>query len=124
MFRTHTCGELRLSDVQKEVKLAGWVQRVRDKGSILWIDLRDRYGITQLIFEDGATDPTLLEQAKNMGREYVLQVEGQVVERLAKNNKIDTGEIEIRVKSITLLNSSKTPPFTIEDDTDVVMISG
>lgn len=118
MLRTHTCGELRLSDVGKTVKLAGWVQRSRDKGSVLWIDLRDRYGITQLIFEEGKTDPTLFAEARATGREFVIQVEGLVAERLSKNDKINTGEVEIKVNKLTVLNSAKLPPFTIEDDTD------
>ena len=118
MLRTHTCGELRLADVNKPVTLTGWVQRLRDKGSVLWIDLRDRYGITQLIFEEGKTDAALLTEARSTGREYVLQVEGTVVERLSKNDKIATGEIEIKVSKLTILNAAKRPPFTIEDDTD------
>ncbi len=118
MLRTHTCGELRLSDVGKTVKLAGWVQRSRDKGSVLWIDLRDRYGITQLIFEEGKTDPTLFAEARATGREFVIQVEGLVAERLSKNEKINTGEVEIKVTKLTVLNSAKLPPFTIEDETD------
>lgn len=118
MLRTHTCGELRLADVNKPVTLTGWVQRLRDKGSVLWIDLRDRYGITQLIFEEGKTDAALLTIARSTGREYVLQVEGTVVERLSKNDKIATGEIEIKVSKLTILNAAKLPPFTIEDDTD------
>jgi aspartyl-tRNA synthetase len=118
MLRTHTCGELRLADVNKPVTLTGWVQRLRDKGSVLWIDLRDRYGITQLIFEEGKTDVALLAEARSTGREYVLQVEGTVVERLSKNDKIATGEIEIKVSKLTILNAAKLPPFTIEDDTD------
>lgn len=118
MLRTHTCGELRLADVNKPVTLTGWVQRLRDKGSVLWIDLRDRYGITQLIFEEGKTDAALLAEARSTGREYVLQVEGTVVERLSKNDKIATGEIEIKVSKLTILNAAKLPPFSIEDDTD------
>ena len=118
MLRTHTCGELKISDVNKTVTLAGWVQRLRDKGGILWIDLRDRYGITQLIFEEGRTDSTTLEAARRMGREYVIQVEGTVVERLSKNDKIPTGDIEIKVSKLTLLNAAKVPPFTIDDTTD------
>jgi aspartyl-tRNA synthetase len=118
MLRTHTCGELRLSDVGKQATLSGWVQRSRDKGSVLWIDLRDRYGITQLIFEEGKTPADLLQKAKGVGREFVLQAEGAVVERLSKNEKIPTGEIEIKVSKLTILNAAKTPPFTIEDDTD------
>jgi aspartyl-tRNA synthetase len=118
MLRTHTCGELRISDVNKEVTLTGWVQRLRDKGSLLWVDLRDRYGITQLFLEDGKTDPALLQAARQAGREYVLKVKGTVVERLSKNDKMPTGDVEIRVTSIEVLNTSKTPPFTIEDNTD------
>ncbi|MDH4092165.1 MAG: aspartate--tRNA ligase [Cyclobacteriaceae bacterium] len=118
MLRTHTCGELRLADANKNVTLAGWVQRLRDKGSVLWIDMRDRYGITQLIFEEGKIAPVLLEAARNVGREYVIQIEGTVVERLSKNDKIPTGEVEVRVMKLEVLNASKLPPFTIEDDTD------
>jgi aspartyl-tRNA synthetase len=118
MLRTHTCGELRISDVNKEVTLTGWVQRLRDKGSLLWVDLRDRYGITQLFLEEGKTDPALLQAARQAGREYVLKVKGTVVERLSKNDKMPTGDVEIRVTSIEVLNTSKTPPFTIEDNTD------
>src|SRR6186713_444996 len=118
MLRTHTCGELRLTDVNKQVILAGWVQRQRDKGSVLWIDLRDRYGITQLFFEEGKTTPELVQAARQAGREYVLQVEGIVVQRLSKNDKIATGEIELKVTKLTVLNPAKLPPFTIEDETD------
>ncbi len=118
MLRTHTCGELRLSDVNKTVTLAGWVQRLRDKGSVLWIDLRDRYGITQLFFEEGKTENILMGSARQLGREYVIKVEGKVVERLSKNEKIPTGDIEIKVSSISILNPAKVPPFTIEDVTD------
>ncbi|MCU0382944.1 MAG: aspartate--tRNA ligase [Cyclobacteriaceae bacterium] len=118
MLRTHTCGELRLSNVGQTVTLAGWVQRTRDKGSVLWIDLRDRYGITQLLLEEGKTESSLIEKARQAGREYVLQVTGEVIERLSKNDKIPTGEIEISVKKINILNPAKLPPFTIEDETD------
>jgi aspartyl-tRNA synthetase len=118
MLRTHTCGELRASDANKIVTLTGWVQRLRDKGSLLWIDLRDRYGITQLFLEEGKSDPKLLEAARKLGREYVVKVTGQVAERLSKNDKIATGAIEIKVDKIEVLNPSKTPPFTIEDATD------
>jgi len=118
MLRTHTCGELRLSDVNKQVTLTGWVQRTRDKGSLLWIDLRDRYGITQLFLEEGKTDASLLQTARQTGREYVLKVQGTVVERMSKNDKMPTGDIEIKVSSIEVLNPSKVPPFTIEDNTD------
>jgi aspartyl-tRNA synthetase len=118
MLRTHTCGDLRISEVNKQVTLSGWVQRLRDKGSVLWIDLRDRYGITQLIFEEGKSDDALMNSARKLGREFVVQVEGTVVERLSKNDKIATGEIELKVSKLTVLNSSKLPPFTIEDETD------
>ena len=118
MLRTHTNGELRISDVNKQVTLTGWVQRLRDKGSLLWIDLRDRYGITQLFLEEGKTDAALLQTARQLGREYVVKVTGTVVERLSKNDKIPTGDIEIKVSSLEIVNPSKTPPFTIEDNTD------
>ncbi len=118
MLRTHTCGELKISDVNNQVTLSGWVQRLRDKGSVLWIDLRDRYGITQLIFEEGKTDALLMNAARQLGREFVVQIEGKVVERLSKNDKIATGEIEIKVSSLTVVNPSKLPPFTIDDATD------
>src|SRR5690606_28261810 len=118
MLRTHTCGELKLSDVNKQATLTGWVQRLRDKGSVLWLDLRDRYGITQLIFEEGKTDAAVMEAARTLGREFVIQAEGAVVERLSKNDKIATGDIEVKVTRLTILNSAKLPPFTIEDDTD------
>jgi aspartyl-tRNA synthetase len=118
MLRTHTCGELRLSDANKHVTLAGWVQRVRDKGSVLWIDLRDRYGITQLIFEEGKSAADLVQKGRSLGREFVVQIEGIVTERLSKNDKIATGEIEVKVTAINILNAAKLPPFTIEDDTD------
>jgi aspartyl-tRNA synthetase len=118
MLRTHTCGELKLADAGKQVTLAGWVQRTRDKGSVLWIDLRDRYGITQLIFEEGKSEASLVGAVRAVGREYVIQVEGTVVERLSKNDKMATGDIEIRVSRLEVLNAAKLPPFTIEDDTD------
>ncbi len=118
MLRTHTCGELKISDVNKPVTLSGWVQRLRDKGSVLWVDLRDRYGITQLIFEEGKNEASLIDAARQLGREYVVQVEGIVVERLSKNDKISTGEIEIKVSRLTVVNPAKLPPFTIDDVTD------
>lgn len=118
MLRTHTCGELRLSDVNKQITLTGWVQRLRDKGSLMWIDLRDRYGITQLFLEEGKSDAALLQTARELGREFVIKVEGAVAERHSKNANIPTGDIEIKVSSIEILNQSKTPPFTIEDETD------
>ena len=118
MFRTHTCGELRLDNVGEVVILTGWVQRVRDKGGMLWIDMRDRYGITQLTFEEGITPPALLEQARNLGREYVIKAVGKVVERYSKNDKIPTGDIELMVNKLEVLNPAKLPPFLIEDETD------
>ncbi len=118
MLRTHTCGELRISDVNKIVTLTGWVQRTRDKGSLLWIDLRDRYGITQLFLEEGKTDASLLKAARQIGREFVLKVHGIVVERISKNDKLATGDIEIKITALEILNSSKVPPFTIEENTD------
>lgn len=117
MYRTHTCGELRISDVNKEITLAGWVQRVRNMGGMTFIDLRDRYGITQLAF-NMETDAALCEKARKLGREYVIQVVGKVKERESKNTHLDTGEVEIIVSKVTVLNAAKTPPFTIEDDTD------
>jgi len=118
MLRSHTCGELRLSDKGKDVHLSGWVQKVRDKGKLIWIDLRDRYGITQLIFEEENTPQEVFEKAKECGREFVVTVKGEVIERLSKNDTIDTGDIEVVVRSIEILNESKVPPFTIEDNTD------
>ncbi len=118
MLRTHTCGELRIKDVNKEVKLSGWVQRIRDKGGLIWIDLRDRYGITQLLLEEGRSDPKVVEIVRTLGREFVVQAEGEVIERVSKNPKIATGEIEIDLASLKILNASKTPPFTIEDESD------
>lgn len=118
MFRTHNCGELRPEDVGKEVTLSGWVQKVRDKGGMIWVDLRDRHGITQLIFEEERSDSSLLEQAKKLGREFVIRIKGQVVERLARNQNIATGDIEIAVSHLEILNVAKVPPFIIEDATD------
>lgn len=118
MFRTHNCGELRISDVDKNITLSGWVQRVRDKGGMVWVDLRDRYGITQLVFEEGKSKTEILEAAKKLGREFVIQATGKVAERYAKNDKIDTGDIEIIVDELKVLNASKVPPFLIEDETD------
>jgi aspartyl-tRNA synthetase len=118
MLRTHTCGELRLKDIRKEVTLAGWVQRVRNKGGLIWVDLRDRYGVTQLIFEEGATLESLLEKAASLGREFVVQAKGTVIERASKNNKMPTGDIEVKTSEIAILNKAKVPPFIIEDETD------
>ena len=118
MLRTHTCGDLKLSDVNKTVTLTGWVQRLRDKGGVLWVDLRDRYGVTQLIFDEKDTESSILEIARKLGREFVIQAEGRVVERLSKNDKMSTGDIEVKVTRLTVLNASKVPPFTIDDNTD------
>lgn len=117
MHRTHTCGELRSTDIAKKVTLSGWLQTSRDLGGMTFIDLRDRYGITQLVF-NMETDAALCEQARKLGREYVLKVTGTVAERYNKNAQIPTGDVEIIVDSLTVLNEAKTPPFTIEDDTD------
>ena len=117
MYRTHTCGELRIENVGQKVTLAGWVQRSRKLGGMTFIDLRDRYGITQLVLEADA-DAALVETATSLGREYVIQATGEVVERQSKNSKMDTGDIEIRLEAINVLNKSVTPPFTIEDESD------
>ncbi|WP_111707179.1 aspartate--tRNA ligase [Lutibacter citreus] len=118
MYRTHSNGELRLANVGQEVTLAGWVQKSRDKGFMIWVDLRDRYGITQLIFDEERTSKEMVEKAKTLGREFVIQITGEVIERVSKNKNIPTGEVEILVKKLDVLNESKTPPFTIEDETD------
>ena len=117
MYRTHTCGELRIENVGQKVTLAGWVQRSRKLGGMTFIDLRDRYGITQLVLEADA-DAALVETATSLGREYVIQATGEVVERQSKNARMDTGDIEIRLEAINVLNKSVTPPFTIEDESD------
>jgi aspartyl-tRNA synthetase len=118
MLRTHTCGELRIEDVNKEVTLSGWVQRVRDKGGLVWIDLRDRYGMTQLLLEEDRSTQELVDTARTLGREFVVKASGKVIERVSKNPKMATGEIEIDLTGLSILNASKTPPFTIEDETD------
>ena len=118
MYRTHTCGELRLADAGKEVVLSGWVQRVRDKGTLLWIDIRDRYGLTQLFLQEGVSSAEVIEKARTLGREFVIQAKGTVIERESKNPNIPTGEIEIQLNELNILNASKTPPFTIEDKSD------
>ncbi|AZB20922.1 aspartate--tRNA ligase [Kaistella haifensis] len=118
MFRTHTNGELTLQNLDQNVTLSGWVQTIRDKGFMIWIDLRDRYGITQLVFDQDRSSAELIEEAKKLGREFVIQVEGKVIERVSKNPNIPTGEIEILVENLTILNESQLPPFTIEDETD------
>ena len=117
MYRTNTCGELRLADAGRQVTLAGWVQRTRKMGGMTFVDMRDRYGITQVVF-NVETNPELQEVANHLGREYVIQVKGKVAERTSKNPKNPTGDIEIIADSITVLNPSELPPFTIEDDTD------
>lgn len=117
MYRTHTCGELRISNVGQVVTLAGWVQRTRKMGGMTFVDLRDRYGITQLVFTD-EIDAELSEKASHLGREFVLQVTGKVTERASKNSKMPTGDIEIEANTINILNESLTPPFTIEENTD------
>ncbi|MET2986257.1 aspartate--tRNA ligase [Aureibaculum conchae] len=118
MYRSHNCGELNASSINNEVILSGWVQKVRDKGFMIWIDLRDRYGITQLIFDEERTSKDILEQAQKLGREFVIQVKGKVIERTSKNPNIPTGEIEVLVSELTILNEALLPPFTIEDETD------
>ena len=118
MYRTHNCGELRSKDNNTEVTLSGWVQKSRNKGFMIWIDLRDRYGVTQLIFDEKRSSKDLFEKAKSLGREFVIQVKGIVIERASINPNIDTGEIEILVSELTVLNESITPPFTIEENTD------
>ena len=118
MYRSHSCGELRESDINAVVILSGWVSKIRDKGFVVWLDLRDRYGITQLVFDADRTSSELLEQARNLGREFVVQVTGTVIERTSKNGNIPTGNIEILVTQLVVLNESKTPPFTIENETD------
>lgn len=118
MFRSHTNGELTLKNLNEEVTLSGWVQTIRDKGFMIWIDLRDRYGITQLVFDQDRSSAELMENAKKLGREFVIQVTGKVIERISKNPNIPTGEIEILVEKLTVLNESQLPPFTIEDETD------
>ena len=118
MLRTHTCGELRLKHATTNVTIAGWVQTIRDKGGVLWIDLRDRYGLTQLILEEGVSSADLFTIARSLGREFVVQATGTVVERKSKNPNIPTGDIEIRVNNLTILNPAKLPPFLIEDETD------
>ena len=117
MYRSNTCGELRLADAGRQVTLAGWVQRIRNMGGMTFIDLRDRYGITQIVFNH-ETDAELCDRANKLGREFVLQVTGQVNERYSKNKHLPTGDIEIIANDFKILNTSKIPPFTIEEDTD------
>ncbi len=118
MYRNNTCGALRASQINSEVTLSGWVHKIRDKGFMVWVDLRDRYGITQLVFDQDRTSAQLLEEAKALGRETVIQIKGQVIERASKNPNIPTGDIEVLVQELKILNESILPPFTIEDETD------
>ena len=118
MFRTHTCGELNLDNLNEKVTLSGWVSVIRDKGFMIWIDLRDRYGVTQLILDEQRSDKDLFETAQKLGREFVIKISGTVIERESKNKNIPTGDIEILVESLEILNESKLPPFTIENETD------
>ncbi len=118
MYRSHTCGELRASHINEEVTLAGWVQKTRNKGFMIWVDLRDRYGVTQLIFDEERTPSEMMEKAAQLGREFVIQVTGKVIERESKNPQLATGDIEILVTKFEILNASLTPPFTIENETD------
>lgn len=117
MYRSHTCGELRIAHVGSSVTLSGWVQRIRNLGAMTFIDLRDRYGITQVVIDESSPSP-VKEMVKELGREYVIQISGEVVERASKNSKLPTGDIEVRANMIKVLNASDIPPFTIEDDTD------
>jgi len=118
MLRTHTCGSLRITDKELCVTLCGWAHKIRNKGGIVWIDLRDRYGVTQLVLEEGITPVEVINTAKDIGREFVLSVSGTVLERQSKNNKLPTGDVELRVENLVILNESKIPPFTIESETD------
>ena len=118
MLRTNNCGELRMAHLGQEVIICGWVQRIRDKGGRAWIDLRDRYGITQLMFEEGSTSEELMALVQTLGREYVIRAKGIVIERLSKNSKLPTGDIELQVRHIEILNEAASPPFLIEDETD------
>ena len=118
MYRTHHCGELSLEHLKSTVTLSGWVQKNRNKGFIIWTDLRDRYGITQLVFDEERTLKTVFEKAETLGREFVIKVKGTVIERESKNPNLATGDIEVLVEELTVLNQAKTPPFTIEDNTD------
>ena len=118
MYRTHNCGELRIENVGQNVTLSGWVQKSRDQGFMMWVDLRDRYGVTQLIFSEEQTDKDLFAKARELGREFVIRVEGKVIERASKNDKMPTGDIEIEVTDLHILNRAEVPPFTIQDETD------
>ena len=118
MYRTHNCNNLTRENLNESVTLSGWVQKTRNKGFIVWIDLRDRYGITQLVFDEERTPEEVFNKAKALNREFVIQVKGIVLERESKNSNINTGDVEVLVDELTILNKSNTPPFTIEDNTD------
>ena len=118
MYRTHTCGELNSTNTDENVVLSGWISKLRDKGFVVWIDLRDRYGITQLVFDEERSPKALLEKVRKLGRETVIQVKGKVIERASKNPNLPTGEIEVLVNELNVLNEALLPPFTIEDETD------
>lgn len=118
MYRSHNNGQLRAKNINENVTLSGWVQKSRDKGFMIWVDLRDRYGITQLIFDEERTPKNIMDKAKTLGREFVIQVSGTVIERASKNPNLPTGDIEILVSELNILNEAKLPPFTIEDETD------
>jgi aspartyl-tRNA synthetase len=118
MYRSHTCGELRSKHIGETITVAGWVQTIRNKGNIIWLDVRDRYGIVQIVAETGVVDELVINQLKNLGREYVVQITGEVIERYQKNPDLSTGDIEIKATAVVVLNKSITPPFTIEDQTD------
>ena len=118
MYRSHTCGDLTIENVNQQVTLSGWVQKIRDKGFMIWVDLRDRYGLTQLIFDEERTPEEMMQKAAHLGREFVIQIQGKVIERESKNPNLATGDIEILVQELEILNESRVPPFTIEDDTD------
>ena len=118
MNRTNNCGELSKANLNEDVRLSGWVNKIREKGFIVWIDLRDRYGITQLVFDKDRSSEEVFSAASNLGREFVIEIKGKVIERKSINEKITTGEIEILVSSLKVLNKSLTPPFTIENESD------
>ena len=118
MYRTHNCGELNAQNIGTKVVLSGWVQKVRNKGTMIWLDLRDRYGITQIVFQEGITSAEIMNSAQKLGREFVIKVTGEVIEREAKNPNIPTGDIEIKINELEILNKSETPPFTIENESD------
>ena len=118
MYRSHDCGSLRFENINQNVTLSGWVHKIRNKGFIIWVDLRDRYGITQLVFDEERSPKNVFEKAQNIGREFVIQIEGVVIERESKNSNIKSGAVEVLVNELNILNKSKTPPFTLEDATD------